>query len=124
MRPFGRPMIECYFGGTLARDLESGGDKAFFEFASGQLVNILGYGFARRIKPIHIHRWGLDPFSRGAYSFALPGKADYRDALAATVDGRILFAGEACSRNDYSTAHGAYFTGIAAAEMLTAGRRR
>jgi monoamine oxidase len=124
MRPFGRPIIECYFGGTLAHDLEAGGERAFFDFAARQLVDILGSAFARRIKPIHVHRWGLDRFSRGAYSFALPGKADYRDALAATVDGRLLFAGEACSRADYSTAHGAYFTGVAAAEQAMAVRKR
>jgi monoamine oxidase len=122
MRPFGRPMIEAYFGGTLVHDLESGGERAFFEFASGQLVSILGTAFARRIKPIQIHRWGLDPFSRGAYSYAQPGHADCRSMLAAPVDGRLFFAGEATSRADYSTAHGAYSSGIAAAEALTAAR--
>ena len=33
MRPFGRPQIEGYFGGSLACDLEASGDGAFFEFA-------------------------------------------------------------------------------------------
>ena len=42
--------------------------------------------------------------------------------LAATVDNRLFFAGEACSKNDYSTAHGAYRTGIAAAEQIIAAR--
>src|SRR5262249_61009697 len=36
--PFGRPHIECYFGGTLARELEAGGDVAFFDFASSELT--------------------------------------------------------------------------------------
>jgi monoamine oxidase len=40
------------------------------------------------------------------------------------VDGRIFFAGEACSRNDFSTAHGGYLTGMAAAEQVIAVRRR
>src|SRR6185312_9844093 len=26
MRPFGRPLIECYFGGACAKELESGGE--------------------------------------------------------------------------------------------------
>ena len=64
-----------------------------------------------------------DRFSRGSYSYALPGKADCRAALAAPVDDRLLFAGEACSRGDYSTAHGAYLTGVAAAEQAIAARR-
>jgi monoamine oxidase len=43
--------------------------------------------------------------------------------LAAPVDDRVFFAGEACSRNDYSTAHGAYLTGVAAADLAIAARR-
>jgi monoamine oxidase len=38
--------------------------------------------------------------------------------LAAPVDDRLFFAGEACSTNDYSTAHGAYRTGVKAAEEV------
>ena len=72
---------------------------------------------ARRIAPLALHGWGADRFARGAYSYALPGRADDRAILAAPIDGRLFFAGEACSRADFSTAHGAYLTGIAAAEQ-------
>jgi monoamine oxidase len=123
-RPFGRPQIEAYFGGTLARELEAAGEAAFFDFASGELTALLGTDFARRIHPIHVHRWGADPFARGAYSFARPGHADARAVLAAPVDDRLFFAGEACSRHDYSTVHGAFFTGMAAADQLLAVRRQ
>ena len=75
------------------------------------------------MKPVGHHRWGADPFSRGSYSYALPGKADCRAALAAPIENRLFFAGEACSVNFYSTAHGAYFTGIAAADQVIAVRR-
>ena len=122
-RPFGRPQIEAYFGGTLARELEAAGEAAFFDFASGELTGLLGGDFARRIKPVRVHRWGVDPFARGAYSFARPGKADERAVLAAPVENRLFFAGEACSRNDYSTVHGAFFTGVAAADQALAARR-
>ena len=37
---------------------------------------------------------------------------------------RLFFAGEACSTHDFSTAHGAYLTGIAAAERAIAAHRR
>jgi monoamine oxidase len=53
----------------------------------------------------------------------MPGKADCRDMLAAPVDDRVFFAGEACSRSDYSTAHGAYLTGVGAADLAIAARR-
>jgi len=123
-RPFGRPMIEAYFGGKLATDLEVGGANAFFDFASAELVNHLGSNFARRLKPIGSHHWGRDPFSLGSYSFASPGFADCRHALAEPVEDRLFFAGEACSRNDFSTAHGAWHTGVTAAEQVIAARGR
>jgi monoamine oxidase len=34
------------------------------------------------------------------------------------VDDRLFFAGEACSADDFSTAHGAYLTGVIAAEAV------
>jgi monoamine oxidase len=108
LRPFGRPMIECYFGGTLAAELEAQGDRGFF---------------AQRVRPIGLHCWRADPFARGSYSYARPSKADLRAVLAAPVDDRLFFAGEACSRADYSTAHGGYFTGVAAADAVMAARR-
>ncbi len=124
LRPFGRPMIECYFGGALAAELERGGEAAFFDFARRELVGLYGGDFARRIAPLALHGWSGDPFARGAYSCALPGRADDRAALAAPVDGRLFFAGEACSRADFSTAHGAYLTGLAAAEQAIKALRR
>ncbi len=123
LRPFGRPQIEAYFGGTLAAQLEAGGVPAFVDFAIAELVGLLGSDFARRVKPLHLHPWGVDPFSRGSYSYALPGKADCRRTLAAPVDDRLFFAGEACSASDFSTAHGAYLTGAAAADQAIAARR-
>jgi monoamine oxidase len=122
IRPFGRAMIEGFFGGANARELEAAGEGAFFDFAVSELTAILGNDFAKRIKPITIHRWAADPFARGAYSYAVPGKVDCRAVLAAPVDGRLFFAGEACSKHDYSTAHGAYRTGIRAAEEVMKAR--
>ncbi|MGH8515525.1 MAG: flavin monoamine oxidase family protein, partial [Gammaproteobacteria bacterium] len=120
VRPFGRPQIEAYFGGALAKELEAGGQSAFHHFAVTELVGLLGSRFAQRVKPVRMHCWGADPFSRGSYSHALPGKADCRNALAAPVQNRLFFAGEACSPADFSTAHGAYATGIAAANQVIA----
>ena len=122
IRPFGWPMIEAYFGGRCAAELEAGGEAAFFEFAVSELVGVLGSDFARRLRPIRVHRWGSDPFALGSYSFALPGFADCRATLAETVNDQLFFAGEACSRHDFSTAHGGYQTGVAAADQVIAAR--
>ena len=122
LRPFGRPLIEAYFGGSHAAALEAEGEDAFFDSAVTELTGLLGSAFARRVKAVGIHPWGIDPFARGSYSYALPGMADCRAVLAAVVDDRLFFAGEACSQNDFSTAHGGWFTGTAAADQAIAAR--
>ena len=124
LRPFGRPMIEAYFGGSHAWTLEAEGERAFFDFAVSELTALLGSAFAKRVKPLNMHRWGADPFAGGSYSYALPGKTGCRAVLAAPVDDCLFFAGEACSKGDFSTAHGGWFTGIAAAEQVIAARAR
>jgi monoamine oxidase len=123
LRPFGRPMIEAYFAGGLAAELEAGGEGAFFDFAVSELVGLFGSEFARRLKPIRSHHWAHDPFALGSYSFALPGFADARQVLAEPIDNRLFFAGEACSAHDFSTAHGGFLTGVAAAEQVIAARK-
>jgi len=124
LRPFGRPIIEAYFGGQLAWKLEAQGEQAFYNFAVSELTGNFGGAFARRLKPIKVHRWGADPYARGSYSYALPGKADCRAKLAGPVDGRLFFAGEACSLTDFSTAHGALQSGWAAADQAIAARKQ
>jgi monoamine oxidase len=122
MRPFGRPVIEGYFGGHNAWALEEGGARAFFDFAAGQLTGLFGSDFAKRLKPLGMHLWGADPFARGSYSYAPPGHVDDRARLAAPVDGRLFFAGEACSPDFYTTAQGAHRSGVDAAEAVLATR--
>jgi monoamine oxidase len=119
LRPFGRPVIECYFGGDLAWHLEREGDDAFVDYALEQLVLHFGGDMRARLQPIVVTSWGQDAFAYGSYSYARPGKYPMRAALAATVDDRLFFAGEACSDHDYSTAHGALRTGIKAADAVT-----
>ena len=115
VRPFGEPYIEGYFGGALARDLEHEGPDAMTAFAVEQLVAAFGSAMRARLIPMAVTAWDRDPWARGAYSHALPGHADARAALAAPVEGRIHFAGEACSADSFSTAHGAWETGEGAA---------
>lgn len=122
IRPFGWPMIEAYFAGSCAAELETQGEAAFFDFAVAELVGVLGSDFAKRLKPVRVHRWGIDEYALGSYSFALPGYADRRAVLAEPVDDRLFFAGEACSLHDFSTAHGGYLTGVSAAERTIAAR--
>ncbi len=116
IRPRGLPLIGGFVGGEFARRLEHEGVAALEAEARRQFTAAFGSDVASALRFVEATAWDRDPFARGAYSYALPGKADERAALAAPVDGRIYFAGEACSRQSFSTAHGAWATGIAAAE--------
>ena len=124
VRPFGRPAIYCFFGGRFAAALEREGEGAMFSFAAGELVRLFGSDVRRQLTPLASSAWLADPWARGSYSYALPGHADNRAALAAAVDDRLFFAGEATSPNFFSTAHGAYISGLTAAEAALASLRR
>ncbi len=120
LRPFGQPCIAGFFGGTFARELEDAGNGAIAAQAIDEIAALLGNDFRRKLTPLGESRWGHDPFARGSYSHALPGHAGDRAILAAPVDGRIFFAGEATSPNYFSTAHGARDSGErAAGEMIS-----
>lgn len=120
LRPFGRPYIEAFVGGRCAAALEAEGPGALTAFAVEELVSLMGSAFRRRLTPLAETAWNADPFSRGAYSHARPGRSGARAELAQAVDGRIFLAGEAVSAHAYSTAHGAWGTGEQAAEEALA----
>jgi len=116
VRPLDRPAIYCFFGGRFAAALEREGQAAMFDFAAGELARLLGGGIRKQMAALTSTAWLQDPWARGSYSYALPGHADDRAVLAAPVGDRLFFAGEACSPNFFSTAHGAWLSGITAAE--------
>jgi monoamine oxidase len=113
-------MIEGYFGADLARGLEAEGEAAFFAFATDELVDLLGSNMRRRLTFVSASMWGADPWSRGAYSHALPGQADARARLRTPLENRIFVAGEATSDAFYGTAHGAWVEGARAANEALA----
>lgn len=125
LRPFGRPVIDGYFGGKFARALETDGQGAFARFAIEQICAALGNDMRKRLHPIVESHWARDPWSLGAYSYGSPHAAAIRAELARPVNDRLFFAGEHCSDADFSTAHGAYRTGVkAAADVIAALRTR
>ncbi len=120
LRPHGWPMIAGYFGGELAVALERDGEAGMTAFARDELAGIFGNAIRQRLEPLAASAWWGDPLARGSYSYALPGHAGDRAILARPVDNRLFFAGEACSADYFSTAHGGYLTGRAAAEQALA----
>jgi monoamine oxidase len=120
IRPHGWPMISCYFGGRFATELERAGQAAMADFAIGELAGIYGNNIRKRLRPLASSAWVGDPFARGSYSSALPGHADDRAVYTEPFNNRIFFAGEACSRDQFGTAHAAFTSGVEAAEQAIA----
>jgi monoamine oxidase len=115
IRPLGRPVIECYFGGEGARIVEDGGPALGFEVALDQLAALFGAQIRQLLRPLVASSWSRSIRVGGAYSYALPGHAQARRALARPFDQRLFFAGEATCAGEFSTAHGAYDSGARAA---------
>jgi len=120
LRPLGLPIVEMFTGGKLARDLERAGVAAMTSFALDELAGVFGSRIRKHLTPLAASAWAGDPYARGSYSYALPGHAGDRAVWAAPVGDRIVFAGEAVSAHDFSTTHGAYLSGLDAAEQAIA----
>ncbi|KAL0286156.1 UNVERIFIED_CONTAM: Polyamine oxidase 2 [Sesamum radiatum] len=100
--------------GRLARDIEKLSDEAAANFAFTQLKRILPNASA----PIQylVSHWGTDKSSLGSYSYDRVGKPhDLYERLRIPVD-NLFFAGEATSTDYPGSVHGAYSTGLMAAE--------
>jgi monoamine oxidase len=115
LRPMGIPVVEGFFGGDWVRDAAA---EEIELLARKELGALLGSDFDRRIRRVAQSQWGKDIRFCGSYSYARPGAHAMRERLAEPIDGRLVFAGEACSQTDFSTVHGAWESGMAAVERL------
>ena len=118
IRALGQPVIEAFFGGPGADLLERGGIVEAFRIATNELTALLGSDVRRHLRPIASSAWCRTEWINGSYSHALPGQANARAVLARPLDDRIFFAGEATHATDFSTAHGAWHSGIRAAREV------
>jgi monoamine oxidase len=67
----------------------------------------------------HTHDWQGDPFSRGAYSYALVGGTEAPRELARPIGDSLFFAGEATDFHGHNgTVHGALASGFRAAKEV------
>jgi len=81
-----------------------------------KLKEAYGSSITRHVVRTLATAWRGDPWVKGAYAAAQPGQSHQRSLLARPIDDCLYFAGEACSPNSLATAHGAYWSGIEAAE--------
>jgi monoamine oxidase len=98
--------------------LEKQGPKACHDYALDCLTEICGCNIRKHVIRSISTAWAGDPWTKGAYSCALPGQAHQREKLAEPLNNKLFFAGEATALNNYATCHGAYHAGIRAAEEI------
>jgi monoamine oxidase len=118
VRPAGHELVLVFFGGGYARELEAAG--ALAEVARDELARLFGSDLGGRIRRTTATAWLGDPWARGSYSAARPGFARCRGTLAEPVAERVFFAGEACPPTAYGSIHGAWASGAAVAQRITA----
>ncbi|VFQ92695.1 unnamed protein product [Cuscuta campestris] len=110
----GHPVLVYMPAGQLARDIEKMSDEDAAKLAFTQLKRIL----PNASEPIQylVSHWGTDVNSLGSYSYDTVGKShDLYERLRVPVD-NLFFAGEATSIDYPGSVHGAYSTGLMAAE--------
>lgn len=105
-------------------DKLSGQDRDFVvERALTSLGNSLKIGRAeleQLLRVAYVHDWQTDPFSHGAYSYGKVGSSGAQQALGASVDSTLFFAGEATDVTGHNgTVHGAIASGLRAAREIT-----
>jgi monoamine oxidase len=107
-----------FVGGRHAIWLEKQGQQASHEFAVNQVAEVFGHDIRKQGMRSIATAWTTDPWTRGSYSCALPGHAHQRVELARPLDDRLFFAGEATTVGDHACCHGAYRSGIRAAQEI------
>ena len=113
-----QPVLMAFHGGDKGFELEDLSDDEIIAGAMQTLRVMFGNDIPEP-EGVLITRWGKDPFSLGAYSHIPPfASGDDYDTLAEPVDDVLFFAGEATSREYPSTVHGAYLSGLRAAEEM------
>ena len=117
--PFtGEPVLMAFHGGSKGFALEELSDDEIRSGAMKTLRVMFGDDIPEP-EGMLVTRWGKDPFALGAYSHIPPfASGDDHTALFEPVDDVLYFAGEATSREYPATVHGAYLTGVAAAEEI------
>jgi monoamine oxidase len=92
---FDSNLLIGFVGGEFAWQLSAAGKDAAVDFALQALRRTFGEDAPKHVVKSDFTQWAANPWTRGAYAAALPGKHAERDALARPIAERVFFAGEA-----------------------------
>lgn len=120
--PVQSPVMIGWAGGPAADRLVGCSAEEVQDRAVAALAENLGVSrrrVERRLEAFWTHDWQRDPYSRGAYSYALVGGSDAATQLARSIEGTLWFAGEAADPEGRNgTVHGAIGSGRRAARSV------
>lgn len=112
------PCLVAMYGADTAEKIEEMTTQQYSDIFLNPLREIYCKKF---IEPTNIvpTSWNNDPYALGAYSY-LPRGNDENSfkILGEAVDNRLFFAGEAAIERDYACVHGAYSSGLRAADQV------
>ncbi len=119
----GAPTLVCLYGGAYARIAQDTMTDAEIEAAALEVLGNLLEMTPPAPRETFVTRWRSDPYSFGSYSYpSRHASPAARRALAAPVEDRVLFAGEATDVDYFGTVHGALLSGLREAERLGVAR--
>jgi monoamine oxidase len=117
--PTRAPVLTAWAGGPNAAQLAAvSPDEVVHRALAGVRSLFPAADVMRQFQGAYAHDWQADPFSRGAYSYALVGGTSAREALARPIGGTLFFAGEATDGDESGTVGGALQSGSRAAKEL------
>jgi monoamine oxidase len=120
--PLPYPILTGWAAGRRATALTLHSEASIVERALqslGRILEISAEALRQIMEAGFVHDWQTDPFSRGAYSYAVVGGADAAQRLAASVAQTLFFAGEATNFEGHNgTVHGAMASGRRAAQEV------
>lgn len=122
--PLPFPMLTGWAAGPYAKALAGLTEEQRIHRALqslGQILDMKAASLRSEFERGFSHDWQSDPFSCGAYSYALVGGSHAGRDLGAPVEDTLFFAGEATdSEGNNGTVHGAIASGKRAAKAILA----
>ncbi|KAI9028748.1 amine oxidase [Hyaloraphidium curvatum] len=121
------PVLVCFHYRKTAALFERAGEEAVVDLLCRQLALMFSLDSPPKCEHSTTGWWDSDPFSYGSYSHAPVGTGGplgmlrLKDALAEPLDGKVYFAGEHTSAEEWCSVHGAFNTGMREARKVVEG---
>lgn len=111
-----KPVLLALHGGEAALEVEKKDTKMIQKEVFEVLRSV--YPQAQIPKEVIASKWHKDEFTQGSYSYLPVGIEEIIYDMLAKPEGRVYFAGEHTNKDFPSTTHGAYLSGVRAAQEI------